>query len=234
MFNERLKEARTIMGMSQRELADALFLSQQSIWRYESGAATPTPETVAKMSKVLRVPVAWLLEVEDDDISHSERETIKKYRTLDEYGKRAVDAVLDIESQRGGVVVKKRTIPFIGNTFAAGYGDPDLGSMLSEYETDNKNADFAFKVSGDSMEPYLPDGSVQFGAIRQPKDGEVAVLLIDGEFLVKQVCIDSFGNMYLFALNRDRKDTDRTLWNRDDHSVYCFGTVLMERVRLPR
>ena len=234
MFKERLKEARENCLLRQKDLAEMVNVSQQTIGAWEVGRTTPTPEMIVKLAGVLGVSVSWLLEAPEADISHSEREAIKKYRTLDEYGKRAVDAVLDIESQRGGVVVKKRTIPFIGNTFAAGYGDPDLGSMLSEYETDNKNADFAFKVSGDSMEPYLPDGSIQFGAIRQPKDGEVAVLLIDGEFLVKQVCIDSFGNMYLFALNRDRKDTDRTLWNRDDHSVYCFGTVLMERVRLPR
>ena len=234
MFKERMKEARQRAGLSQRAVAQELGIAQQTVAKYEYGIATPSPDALPRIADIYGVSLAWLLEAPEDDISHSERETIKKYRTLDEYGKRAVDAVLDIESQRGGVVVKKRTIPFIGNTFAAGYGDPDLGSMLSEYETDNKNADFAFKVSGDSMEPYLPDGSVQFGAIRQPKDGEVAVLLIDGEFLVKQVCIDSFGNMYLFALNRDRKDTDRTLWNRDDHSVYCFGTVLMERVRLPR
>ena len=234
MFFERMKEARLLAGLSQAEVANALDVSQQTVAKYETGRTSPSPEVIPILAKVLGVPINWLFDTPESDISLSERETIKKYRTLDEYGKRAVDAVLDIESQRGGVVVKKRTIPFIGNTFAAGYGDPDLGSMLSEYETDNKNADFAFKVSGDSMEPYLPDGSIQFGAIRQPKDGEVAVLLIDGEFLVKQVCIDSFGNMYLFALNRDRKDTDRTLWNRDDHSVYCFGTVLMERVRLPR
>ena len=217
--------------MSQRDLAKNLFLSQQTIWKYEAGKASPAPEMIGRIASVLNVSVAWLLEV-DESVSGPELQRIKKYRTLDEHGKRAVDAILDIEASRYAVKPTK-VVPLFGNSFAAGAGEPDLGNAWSSYETENMRADFAIRIHGDSMEPYLPDESIQLGTRRKPADGEVAALLIDGEFLVKQVAIDSIGNMYLFALNRDRKDTDRILWAKDDHYVSCFGTVIMRRVGLP-
>lgn len=232
MFSIRLKEAREKAQMSQQELARKLFMSQGAVAKYETDKSTPTPETIVKLAEILNVSVGWLLEA-DDDITREEYQRIKKYRALDEYGKRAVDAVLDIEGERHKVIEFTKTVPLIGNSFAAGTGEPDFGQIWTSYETTNTRADFAVRINGDSMQPYLPDGSIQLGASRTPRDGEVGALLIDGEFLVKQVATDSFGNLYLFSLNRDRKDADRTLWAKDDHNVMCFGTVLMQRVPLP-
>lgn len=233
MFSKRLKEAREKRLLSQQELADRVYMSQGAIAKYETDRSTPTPEMIVKLADVLGVSVSWLLEAGDDDISHEEYQHIKKYRTLDEYGKRAVDAVLNIEGERHKVIEFKKTVPLLGNSFAAGAGEPDFGQMWTNYEVDNPKADFAVKINGDSMEPYLPDGSIQLGVNRTPRDGETAALLINGEFLVKQVMTDSFGNLYLFALNRERKDTDRILWSKDEHSVYCFGTIIMQKVALP-
>lgn len=94
MFSERLKEARQKAGMSQRELAVKLSFSQQSIWRYEAGTATPSPEMVKKMAAVLGVSVGWLLEAEEASYSPEEIELINAYRRLDERGKRAVKALI--------------------------------------------------------------------------------------------------------------------------------------------
>ena len=84
------------------------------------------------------------------------------------------------------------------------------------------------------MEPYLPDGSVALCRKGLPRDGDVAALLVDGGLLVKQVCEDSFGNLYLFSLNRSRKDADDRIAHDSGRDVRCFGVVLMDPVPLPK
>lgn len=236
MFSDVIKRLRKEKGATQADIAALVAVSPSAVAMWESAGRVPDIETLIKLADFFNVSLDELCDRPrtSEDLSRQEIESIKKYRTLDEYGKRAVYTLLEIESSRQKPEKKRRVIPFIGNAFAAGTGEPDFSNMVGEYETDSAAADFAFLVNGDSMEPYLPDGSVQLGIARQPKDGECAVLLIDGEFLVKQIAVDPFGNMYLFSLNRDRKDADRVLWSKDEHSVYCFGTVITERVRLPR
>ena len=82
------------------------------------------------------------------------------------------------------------------------------------------------------MEPYLPDGSIAFGVKKPPEDGDVAALMLDGDFLCKQVCQDNAGNVYLFSLNRERKDADITIRHDSDRRLLGFGTIIMPR-RLP-
>lgn len=94
MFKERIKEARQMNGISQRELARKVFLSQQTIGKYETGAATPSPEMVKQIAKTLNVSVSWLLEAEEASYSPEEIELINAYRRLDERGKRAVKALI--------------------------------------------------------------------------------------------------------------------------------------------
>ena len=128
-----------------------------------------------------------------------------------------------------------RIIPLFGNAFAAGIGEPDFGNAFEDYEVPaTQRGDFAVRINGDSMEPYLPDGSIQFGIKGMPRDGEVAAIMVDGAFYVKQVVIDFVGNLHLLSLNRARKDADFTVWKTGGNNVSCFGTILMrERVPLP-
>ena len=130
---------------------------------------------------------------------------------------------------------RTRVIPLFGNSFAAGPGEPDFSVALEEYEIpENQRGDFAVRVNGDSMEPWLPDGSIQIGVREMPKDGEVAAIMVDGAFYVKQVCIDIVGTLHLFSLNRERRDLDFSIEASGNSTVRCFGTILTrERHALP-
>jgi len=48
------------MGLTQRELADAVGLSTVQLSRYESGKSTPRPPILAGLAKALAVSRAWL------------------------------------------------------------------------------------------------------------------------------------------------------------------------------
>lgn len=61
MLAQRLKELRAENKMSQKELATRLFVSQQAVGKWETGKATPNPETIAKMSEIFGVSTDYIL-----------------------------------------------------------------------------------------------------------------------------------------------------------------------------
>lgn len=61
MFSKRLKELRKSAGISQRELAKNLFISQQSVGKWESGLTKPSPEMYVKLASYFNVSVDFLM-----------------------------------------------------------------------------------------------------------------------------------------------------------------------------
>lgn len=69
MLPERLKALRSDAKMSQKELAKRLFMSQQAIGKWETGASTPNPETLVKIAAIFGVTVDQLLGNQDINIT---------------------------------------------------------------------------------------------------------------------------------------------------------------------
>lgn len=67
MFGERLKQLRKEKKVSQKTLADALFISQQAIAKWESDKSSPNPETVRKIAEYFNVSTDYLLEVDSEN-----------------------------------------------------------------------------------------------------------------------------------------------------------------------
>jgi len=61
MFGERLKMIRKESGFTQKSLANELFVSQQSVWKWEKNESSPNPETIAKMAQIFGVSTDYLL-----------------------------------------------------------------------------------------------------------------------------------------------------------------------------
>ena len=250
----QIKEAREQAGYSQKELAEIVGVAPNTFHGYESGKHDPKSDLLVKIAAACRVSTDFLLGRTDNievlenkktapSISDEAIKVAKDYEGLDYPGRHTVRVVIDAEQQRIAADQESKMpeppaakiIPLFGNSFAAGRGDPDFGNAWEDYEVPSDSAaDFAIRVNGDSMEPYLPDGSIALGRKQTPFDGDVAALLLDGEFLVKQVCQDCYDNLYLFSLNRSRSDADVTIMHDSGRTVTCFGTIIMkERVPLP-
>lgn len=67
MFGERLKQLRKKNKVSQKTLADALFISQQAIAKWESDKSSPNPETVRKIAEYFDVTTDYLLELDTEN-----------------------------------------------------------------------------------------------------------------------------------------------------------------------
>lgn len=253
-FADNLRSAREMRGLTQQQIADMMGITKSTYCGYETGKRQPDVPKIKQLSQILNVTADTLLETGHDSIAPLSQSALKlanDYMTLDDHGKRIVDSVLNEETRRMdneraakekeskavnvAVAPATKTIPLFGASFAAGKGEPDFGNMWEDYEVPiDTKADFAVHINGDSMEPYLHDGSIALGRRQTPRDGDVAALLLDGEFLVKQVCQDMYDNVYLFSLNRKRSDADVTIWHDSGRSLSCFGTIIMkENVPLP-
>lgn len=56
----RLKEMREKRGLTQKELAGRILKSPATVSAYESGVQTPPTDVLVSISRVLRVPIAYL------------------------------------------------------------------------------------------------------------------------------------------------------------------------------
>lgn len=217
-------------------------ISAASFSAWKDGSAAPSFSMLLKLAEYFSVPLSVLFGNGEETkkapgMEPEAAELWQEYTGLDKTGRRVVRAVMRELGQKDEKPEPKRTkvIPLFGASFAAGRGEPDFGNPWEDYTVpETTRADFAVHISGNSMEPWLPDGSIALGKKGNPRDGDVAALLVDGAFLVKQVCEDSFGNLYLFSLNRERSDADDTIMHDSGRTVHCFGTVMMDkRVKLP-
>ncbi len=60
-IGQRLRQVRTVQGMSQEALAEKLDVSRQTISKWENGAAYPSGENLAALSEVFGLPVEALI-----------------------------------------------------------------------------------------------------------------------------------------------------------------------------
>ncbi len=74
----RLKEARTLSGLSQAQAADKLDLQRPTISEIESGRRKVSADELIQFANLYKVSTAWLLhEEKEDDIKFAARELSK-------------------------------------------------------------------------------------------------------------------------------------------------------------
>ena len=102
--------------------------------------------------------------------------------------------------------------------------DYDLVPVTGEVP---RGAEFAVRIQGDSMEPFIPDGGVVYVNRDPLQNGDVGIFCVDGEILCKQYYRDPLEMVYLFSLNRARADADVVLPRDSGRSLVCFGRVML-------
>lgn len=100
-FGKRLKSARTSLKLTQKELASQIGVKHNSISDWENDKNKPDPDTIELLCGALEISPNYLLGSRmDSSISPSELNHIKKYRSLDDYGKDIIDTILEKEYAR--------------------------------------------------------------------------------------------------------------------------------------
>ncbi len=204
---DMLKKGRSETGYTQAQVAKMLGIKGNTLSGYETGASEPDIDTYLQLCKIYNLDYVSILEkaynlkpMDEIALSAEEQNHIKKFRSLDEYGKDMVDTVLQKEYERN-VRYKKEFVqiesptllPYYGRIVSAGTGQfvfDDIPPEMIEVENNhiNMQADFAVGVNGDSMEPTYKDGDVLL-IKKQPSVnvGEIGIFMINGEAFVKEL-----------------------------------------------
>ena len=238
-MGSRIKEARIQKGFTQEYLANKIGVTKSAIANYENEISTPKIELLYKLFDVLQCDANYLYQDEmnslaDKDesvaLSLKEKTHIKKYRTLDEHGKKLVDNVLNLECER--VEATRTPVIPIGNVITLSEFEQPVSAGTGVYLGDGsqtitrevpsneftRQADFILRVSGDSMEPKYSDGDRLL--IKRQHDvnvGEEGIFILNNEGFVKKRETDR-----LVSLNPVYED----IFFRDEDSIECKGKVI--------
>lgn len=228
---QNLKLARIKKGYKQEELAKLVGKSKNVISNWERGDNKPDADTLFDLCDILGVDANYLLGWENNQnlsLSIKEQEHIKKFRSLDSYGKKQVNAVLNNEYtrvQEQSMKIEEESAPY---TYAkteyltglsAGTGlfvFDDIPTQIVDVPEEYKDADFVIGVSGDSMEPTFRDGD-RVAVIKQKvlHPGDIGVFMIDGNGYIKEL-----GNNVLISHNSKYDPIPFA------ESICCIGKVI--------
>ena len=103
MFGDKLKKARISAKLKQSDLAKILDTTNTTISNWENNVSKPDVDTIEYICGALNVPASYFFNTPDSVttiLTITEQAHIKKYRTLDEHGKKLVDNVLNLECER--------------------------------------------------------------------------------------------------------------------------------------
>lgn len=229
-LHDRIKEARKNRGITQSELGELIGVAKTTVAGYEKNRE-PTAAQLGLIADVLDVGVSFLLQ---DEIKRHHEYTatpdemeniIKKYRTLDGYGKDAVQAILDLEYNRCADAALVDETPKVislrlsEQSAAAGTGTylgPEQFRTIYVKESDiARRAAYCIPVSGDSMEPVYRDGDILLVSSEQAKIGDIGIFTLSGKGYVKKR-----GNDVLLSLNGKYVPIPM------DESIVCNGKVI--------
>jgi len=239
-FSDNLKRIRTDAGMTQKLLADKIGVTSVTIGNWERGIRQPSFELLPKLASTLNTSVDTLLGYSKADRKNlAEEEFLKKYRQLDIHGQKLVRIVCNAELDRMSAQTynkahtsrHNRHIPFYLTPPAAGVAAPIEGDeyeMLLVSDSVPAEADYAVRISGDSMEPYIKSGETVFvKETTELRSGDTGIFCVDGAMYCKQYYVDERRDLHLLSANPRRNNIH--IGAKSGSSVRCCGKVLLDK-----
>ena len=237
-----LHEARLASGKTQTDAARILGCTAQAISNWERGCTRIDCVSLFRLLGGYGTDVCAFLRrcgvdiPETETVSAAERELAElcknmapeQLNTLRRIAAVLADSAPKTEEEKPK---RHRIIPLYHYLAAAGIPSPAPGEDYEDYTVAaDSTADFAVRIAGDSMEPWIHDGDIVLAQRRVDlRDGEVGIFYARDGMVCKQYCQDSQGNIYLFSLNRQRRDADIDIPAASDLRVLCYGKVLLDR-----
>ena len=155
-------DRRTELGITQKEVADFVGVSEATVSRWESGHIdNMRRDRIAALSKILRLSPLAIMGIDDTDLSSRLPNMVP----------------IDARTFR---------VPIVGRVAAGGPIVADEEIIGYEYIDNKYSKDgheyFGLRIVGKSMEPTIMDGDIVI--VRRQnyvENGEIAIVLIDGE-----------------------------------------------------
>ena len=101
----RMRQRRTLLGMSQTKLGDAVGLTFQQVQKYECGSNRMGASRLFEFANVLNVPVAYFFE----EMPTKARPAGPSSRS----GRKVRDAPIEVPRQRSDPLIKRETLELV-------------------------------------------------------------------------------------------------------------------------
>jgi phage repressor protein C with HTH and peptisase S24 domain len=200
-----------------------------------SGEYVPKQNNTYKIAKALNVDVAVLLQWNNKHKryipSYRITKTVEVMEALNDDGQQAVYDHAELlkasgKYDRPAIVEDDQHIYTLGRAAAgSGYGNIDpVQTHRIIHTTEIPDHDFTLDVTGESMSPTISDGDIVFVRKNYDRlDGQIYVLDIDGETVIKRVYFDT-DRITLVSDNPDWED--RTVTGYDLKQTRIEGIVV--------
>ena len=251
IFADNLRQLMTAGREKQVDIARLLGVSKSTVSAYLAGSQMPRMDKIEQLAHHFGVPRAALIEdagaeeAESGPVAElpgSPSPTDAVYNALNDAGQAellrygrylALQPEYAAPAPRGEITyIKHYLVPA-----AAGYASPIEGEDYEEIPRTADTpagADFCITVRGDSMEPFIPDGSLVYVKRGAPlQEFEAGIFFVDGDVFCKQWCVDYAGTLHLLSANPLREDANIHIPRDSGRACVCFGKVLLPR-RLPK
>lgn len=232
MLKSILRELREQKGLPQSKIAEILGVSPAAYSTYEMGTRDVSSDKIVTLAKFYGVTTDYLYGIEDNsqsEISFDEQKHIKKYRVLDEHGKKVVDFILNEEYIRCTYAeeTENESDDFISLSYSLLRASAVVGDWLDEEQFDKikvkdtpeaRKADMVIEVDGHSMEPDYCDGDKVL--VRLQPDiyvGEVGIFILNGMGYIKKL-----GENELISINPEYDNVPIDEYNE----CRCVGKVV--------
>ncbi len=246
-FSERVKQIKKEKGITNDALSAASGIPLGTLGKMLAGSTEGVKLSSAiAIADALGCSLEYLATGKEEPMRLSDAETarLEKYRALDVHGVRVCDFILEEEYLRcstasrnvrveipepifrakasASAKARMLKIPFFSDRVSAGGGihlESGEATEISVVETEKtKRADFALRVSGNSMEPRFHDGDILL-VENTPEIavGELGIFICDGEGYFKK-----FGGDCLLSLNEEYAPIPLDTFG----SFSCRGTVI--------
>jgi len=232
------------------ELAAYVGITARSINGYCWGTRTPKWQQTQKIAEYLGVTTADLLGISSDArLSHKAYQLATVYDKLDEFGRSLLECIAahemervkteqEMEKARTDITeLPTRKLKLYLTPAAAGPGnsltDEEAFEEIDYPEDAPQDADFAIRISGESMEPFIKDGAIAYikkvteGYVKEIK--EVGVWLYEGEVRIKQWCRDYIGDIHLLSANPKRVAANVKIPRARTEELQCLGRVILDK-----
>lgn len=236
-------------GIPKGEFYKSVGISSAAYSQWNKEKYVPRKSTVSVIARFLQVTPEYLLTEHYDDFlsdSYAPHAIGDKYDALDDHGKYVVDLVINAEYNRivtdnkkngaDNIIDIEEARPKLRHYLvspAAGYISPIEGEDYIDVpypEDAPEGADYSLTVSGDSMEPYIKDGSIVYVKRGEPlKPYDVGIFFVDGSVYIKQYFPNLDGTLMLLSANPKREDANIIIVSSSDVAVACFGKVLLDK-----
>ncbi len=239
-FTKKMKELKNRRGYTAAQLSERSGVPLGTLNKLLSGIIEePRLSTAEAIAHALGTTLAAMMgEASDTPTADDERKLLLDYRAADTYGRALVRKVAEMESGRTADITEPQderllrtqqgeegaviTLPLYLSPVSAGpgaildHGSHETIDVRAGYATEQ--ADFALRVSGNSMEPRFRSGDIVL--VHQQPDvlfGELGIFIADGEGYFKRFMGDR-----LHSLNPEYPDIPL----RRFEEFFCCGKVV--------